>query len=117
MDAVKFVPPGGHRACLSCSAAKAKCVFSDDAEAGDGFIDGLDFINSTSNDLAGPSHSSSAAATGQEGTPAIPRCQRCERLNRDCLLPTRPRKKRRVGSIKSVHLSLTSTFFHLVSRC
>ncbi|CAK7210335.1 hypothetical protein SBRCBS47491_000743 [Sporothrix bragantina] len=54
MDAVKFVPPGGHRACLSCSAAKAKCVFADDADAGDSFVDGLDFINSTTSDLAGP---------------------------------------------------------------
>ncbi|CAK7270037.1 hypothetical protein SEPCBS119000_003882 [Sporothrix epigloea] len=101
MDAVKFVPPGGHRACLSCSAAKAKCVFTDDADPGDGFVDGLDFINSTTGGFAGPSHlSASPKAAGQEGTPAIPRCQRCERLNRDCLLPSRPRKKRRVGAIK-----------------
>ncbi|CAK7199793.1 hypothetical protein SEUCBS139899_002477 [Sporothrix eucalyptigena] len=111
MDSVKFVPPGGHRACLSCSAAKAKCVFADDGDGGDGFVDGLDFINSTTSDLAGPSQSSSSAkAGGQEGTPAVPRCQRCERLNRDCLLPTRPRKKRRPAGTRGYPAEQASSF-------
>ncbi len=31
---VKFVPPGGYRACSNCAAAKAKCIRPDEAPHG-----------------------------------------------------------------------------------
>ena len=29
-NALKFVPPGGYRACANCAAAKAKCIQPDE---------------------------------------------------------------------------------------
>lgn len=31
LQTLKFVPPGGHRACANCSVAKAKCITPDGA--------------------------------------------------------------------------------------
>lgn len=103
MDTVKFVPPGGHRACLSCSAAKAKCVFPEEGSLGgvsgsgpDGGRGGFGVGSESGQDASDMSHPAPSA----EGIPASPRCERCDRLGRDCLLPVRPRKKRRLGAMK-----------------
>ncbi|OAA65287.1 zinc finger, mynd-type domain containing protein [Niveomyces insectorum RCEF 264] len=117
MDVLKFVPPGGHRACLNCSAAKAKCVFPEDGteSVADPLAGGMAVSRGSGltrpggdtehdggrhNDSAGALSSAAAAADSAGGTPAVPKCERCERLGRGCFLPMRPRKKRRVGSIR-----------------
>ncbi|EFX03347.1 zinc finger, mynd-type domain containing protein [Grosmannia clavigera kw1407] len=102
MESVKFVPPGGHRACLSCSAAKAKCVFPDDGSVG-GSRDSVLGSFGVSGFENSPDGTDIYTTSSISGVQACPRCERCERLDRDCLLPVRPRKKRRVGPLKFVN--------------